>query len=68
MVDGGVHAAVDNVQFFIRQGEMAFDLVAHHARIAHYRAQPRAFEQPALGGEQVAVIGIERHAEARERA
>ncbi len=61
-----VDAVVDHPQFFRRDAETAPDLVPHHVRIADHRAQARIFEHAALGGADVAMVGIERDAEALE--
>src|SRR5205814_3679310 len=59
-----VHAAVDHVQLFRRDTEGAPDLIAHHARVADHGAQAWMLEEAALGRADVAVIRIERDAEA----
>src|SRR5260370_295016 len=63
-----VDAAVDDVQLFRRDAKAALDLVAHHLRVADHGAQPRVLEHAPLGAADVAVVGIEGHAEPLERS
>ena len=62
-----IHPAIDDVQLFPGDAEGAPDLVAHHLRVADHGAQARVLEHLLLGAADVAVIGIERHAQALER-
>jgi len=59
-----IDTVVDHVKFRFRRAEVPADLVLHHARIADHGTQARAREQAPLGGENVAVIGVEGYARA----
>src|SRR5205085_7991873 len=63
-----VDAAVDHVQLLRRDAKAAADLVRDHARVADHGAQARMLEELPLGGADVAVVRIERDAEALEEA
>ena len=63
-----VHAAVDDVELLLRRAEVALDLVAHHARVADHRAEPRAGEEPPFRRQHVAVVRAEARRKPRERA
>ena len=64
----GVYTTVNDVQLLCRQVEVTLYLLLHHARIADDRLELRTGEKPALGGQDISMIGIDQHAEPSKRA
>src|SRR3954471_23405855 len=68
-----IDAVVYDVQFFRRNAKAAADLLAHHARVADHRSQPRMLEELAFSRTDVAMVRIQGDTQAlderrRERA
>jgi len=58
-----IRAVMDHVELARRDAEAALDLAAHHRRVADHRPQARMREHAALGGTDVAMVGVQAEAE-----